>query len=59
MSTKRENDKKSERKRMLKLDWKDYVAITIAALQSTLLPMVLLLFVLVIVTLLVVLLVFR
>jgi len=28
-----------------KLDWKDYVAITIAALQTTLLPFILLLFV--------------
>jgi len=33
------------RKKPPKLDWKDYVAITIAALQTTLLPFILLFFV--------------
>ena len=34
-----------DEKKPPKLDWKDYVAITIAALQTTLLPFILLLFV--------------
>jgi len=43
----------------LKLDWKDYVAISIAALQTTLLPIVLLLFAVVIISILFRVLIFR
>ena len=45
--TEKEQTKKEERRRgeSPKLDWKDYVAVTIAALQTTLLPFVLLFFV--------------
>ena len=46
--TKKEQTGKEERKKeMPRLDWKDYVAITIAALQTTLLPFVLLFFVII------------
>jgi len=45
--TEREQTRKEEerRKKTSRLDWKDYVAITIAALQTTLLPFILLFFV--------------
>jgi len=44
--TEKEQTRKEERRREPpKLDWKDYVAVTIAALQTTLLPFVLLFFV--------------
>jgi len=44
--TERERAWEDEKEKMPpKLDWKDYVAITIAALQTTLLPFILLLFV--------------
>lgn len=44
--TEKERAWEDERKKKPpKLDWKDYVAITIAALQTTLLPFILLFFV--------------
>jgi len=44
--TEKEQAREEERRKELpRLDWKDYVAITIAALQTTLLPLVLLFFV--------------
>jgi len=39
--------KEEKRKKPPKLDWKDYIAITIAALQTTLLPFILLFFVII------------
>jgi hypothetical protein len=48
-----------KQKGKLGLDWKDYVAISIAALQTTLLPIVLLLFAIVIISVLLRGLVFR
>jgi len=46
--TKKEQTGKEERKKeQVRLDWKDYVAITIAALQTTLLPFILLFFVII------------
>jgi len=46
--TEKERAWKDEReKKPPKLDWKDYIAITIAALQTTLLPFILLFFVIV------------
>jgi len=45
MTEKKQNEIEERRKKSLKLDWKDYVAITIAALQTTLLPFILLFFV--------------
>ncbi len=52
MDTKREAgaSDREKQKGKLKLDWKDYVAISIAALQTTLLPIVLLLFAVVIIS---------
>mgnify|MGYP001148242744 CR=1 FL=1 len=48
-----------KQKGRLKLDWKDYVAISIAALQTTLLPIVLLLFAVVIISIFFKVLIFR
>jgi len=46
--TEKEQTGKEERKKeQPRLDWKDYVAITIAALQTTLLPFILLFFVII------------
>jgi len=46
--TEKEQTGKEERKKeRVRLDWKDYVAITIAALQTTLLPFILLFFVII------------
>ena len=46
--TKKEQTGKEEKKKQSpRLDWKDYVAITIAALQTTLLPFILLFFVII------------
>jgi len=46
--TEKEQTGKEERKKeQVRLDWKDYVAITIAALQTTLLPFILLFFVII------------
>jgi len=46
--TEKEQTGKGERKKeQPRLDWKDYVAITIAALQTTLLPFILLFFVII------------
>jgi hypothetical protein len=53
MGNKEENHKtEPERRKVVKLEWKDYVAISIAALQTTLLPIVLLLVALVIISIL-------
>ena len=38
--------KKTKKTKKLELEWRDYVALTIALLQTTLLPFVLLIFVL-------------
>jgi len=48
-----------KQKGKLRLDWKDYVAISIAALQTTLLPIVLLLFAVAIISVFLRVLVFR
>ncbi len=48
-----------KQKEKLKLDWKDYVAISIAALQTTLLPIVLLLFAVAIISIVFKVLIFR
>jgi len=48
-----------KQKGKLRLDWKDYVAISIAALQTTLLPIVLLLFAVVIISIFFRVLIFR
>ncbi len=48
-----------KQKGKLRLDWKDYVAISIAALQTTLLPIVLLLFALVLISIVFRVLIFR
>jgi len=46
--TEKEQTGREERKKeQPRLDWKDYVAITIAALQTTLLPFILLFFVII------------
>jgi hypothetical protein len=61
MNNKREGSgRDAERQKgKLKLDWKDYVAISIAALQTTLLPIALLLFAVVIISILFRVLIFR
>jgi hypothetical protein len=51
-------DRENE-ERKLKLEWKDYVAISIAALQTSLLPFVLLLLAVVIISILFRVLIFR
>ena len=49
--TEKEQTKKEERgKEPPRLDWKDYIAITIAALQTTLLPFVLLFFIILVIS---------
>lgn len=58
----REDDKNTGRRKdrnSVKLEWKDYVAISIAALQTVLLPIVLLLFAVAVVSVLLRVLVFR
>lgn len=50
---------REKQKGKLKLDWKDYVAISIAALQTTLLPIVLLLFAVAIISVIFRVLIFR
>jgi len=61
MDSKREASASNPEKQKgkLKLDWKDYVAISIAALQTTLLPIVLLLFAVVIISIFFRILIFR
>ncbi len=58
MNDGRERDKVKERKGV-KLEWRDYVAIGIAALQTILLPFVLLLFAIIVISILFRLLIFR
>jgi len=45
VTEKEQTGKEERRKGPPKLDWKDYIAVTIAALQTTLLPFILLFFV--------------
>jgi hypothetical protein len=53
MSDTKGNDKPNQKKTEgVKLEWKDYVAIGIAALQTTLLPVVLLLLAVVVISIL-------
>ena len=47
MTEKEQTGKEERKKEQPRLDWKDYVAITIAALQTTLLPFILLFFVII------------
>lgn len=47
MTEKEQTGKEERKKEQVRLDWKDYVAITIAALQTTLLPFILLFFVII------------
>lgn len=60
MGNKEENrNTEPERRKAVRLEWKDYVAISIAALQTTLLPIVLLLLSVVIISILFRFLIFR
>jgi hypothetical protein len=47
VTEKKQTGKEERKKESARLDWKDYVAITIAALQTTLLPFILLFFVII------------
>ena len=47
MTEKEQTGREERKKEQPRLDWKDYVAITIAALQTTLLPFILLFFVII------------